>query len=68
MTCGRTNHTRFASAPGMPDPPGFVSHSGPVRCPNCCAAEDDALCEQLPCMPDARTDDRWVYFTRADDK
>lgn len=70
MTCGRTNHTRFACAPAMPDPAGFVSHGhvapGAPRCSLCCAAEDGELCGQLPCMPDARTDGAWTYFTRAE--
>lgn len=70
MTCGRTNHTRFAAAPTTPDPAGYVSHAasnpGQARCSRCCAVDDDALCELLPCMPDTRTDGAWVYFTRTE--
>lgn len=48
-------------------PAGYIAHElntpGMSRCERCCAASDDALCEQLPCMPDTRADGRWVYFT-----
>lgn len=48
-------------------PAGFVAHelNGAPRCPRCVARNREAMCEQLPCLPDMRADRKWVFFTKA---